>query len=62
MYLLTYLFFWFFLIEISLVIMRYYKHTFYYLANHSFINLCIVVGMGVNNIVFLRKLDNWKNY
>ena len=43
-YLILYLFFWCFLIDISLAIMMHFKHTKYYIANHSFINICIVIG------------------
>lgn len=62
LYLITYLFFWFFLIDISLIIIIHYKNSSYYLANHSFINFCILIGMFINNFVFLRKLKSWENY
>jgi hypothetical protein len=59
LYVFTYIFFWAILIDISLVIIIHYKQSSYYLANHSFINLCIIIGMAINNLLFLRKLPDW---
>lgn len=50
-YLVVYAFLWNFLIEVSLIIVLHFKQTPAYIANHSFINLCIVTGQLINNAV-----------
>lgn len=50
-YLIIYGFLWNFLIEISLIVILHFKQTAAYVANHSFINICIVIFQLVNNLV-----------
>lgn len=53
-YLCIYAFLWNFLIEISLIIIFHYKQYGSYVANHSFINVCIIVTQLINNIFLLK--------
>lgn len=48
-------FFWHFLIEISLVIVKNYKQSSTYIANHSFINFCTIVGFNIYLVFFIRR-------
>ena len=54
-YLLFYLFLWNFIIEISLIIVFHFKQSRAYVANHSFINICIITSQIINNFFLFRK-------
>ena len=53
-YLVIYVFLWNFLIEISIIIVMHFKQTPDYVANHSFINFCIIIGQFVNNCLMVK--------
>lgn len=54
-YMIVYLCAWCLLIEVSIIIILHFKQTSSYVANHSFINLMIVIGQLVNNILFHKR-------
>lgn len=54
-YMIVYLCTWCLLIEVSIIIIMHFKQTSSYVANHSFINLMIIIGQLVNNILFHKR-------
>ena len=57
LYIFIYIFLWNFLIEISLIIIFYFKQVSDYKGNHTFINSTIIVIQLVNNVFFMRRND-----
>ena len=54
-YVFLYLFFFNFLVEISLIIVVSFKQSSIYVANHSFINFSIIIGQFLNDLLFYLK-------
>jgi hypothetical protein len=63
-YLLIYVFFFLFIIEISMVIVFFFKQNKSYIANHMTLNFFCMLGQTINNIVYYSKksdfeVDEW---
>ena len=63
-YLIIYVFFFLFVIEISMVIVFFFKQNKSYIANHMTLNFFCMLGQTVNNIVYYSKksdfeIDEW---
>ena len=59
-YLLIYAFFFLFVIEISMVIVFFFKQNKSYIANHMTLNFFCMLGQTINNIVFYSKKKDFK--
>lgn len=63
-YLLIYVFFFLFVIEISMLIVFFFKQNKSYIANHMTLNFFCMLGQTINNIVYYSKksdfeIDEW---
>ena len=59
-YLLVYVFFFMFVIEISMVIVFFFKQNRNYIANHMTLNFFCMLGQTINNIVYYSKKSDFE--